>query len=59
MYSRLEWCVTTFLRLEAVTSCLCMHAHLLKCWKTRLGDHHFNCKQVSDVYCVIINSPSL
>ena len=40
-----------FLLLETVTSCLYVHVHLLKCWKTRLGDRHFNCKQVSDVYC--------
>ena len=35
-----------FLCFETVTSCLYVHAHLLKCWKTRLGDHRFNCKQV-------------
>ena len=33
-----------------------VHAHLFKCWKTRLGGNCFNCKQVSNVYCIIINS---
>ena len=56
---RLEWHVaTSFMPLNSdlMSVCACALAQTLK---TRLGDHHFNHKQVSDVYCVIRNSDSL
>ena len=51
--------VLLFVHCETVTSCLYAHVHLLKCQKTILGDNCFNHKQVSDVYCIIINKTSL
>ena len=40
---------------DLVSVCACALAQM----KTRLGDNHFNCKQISDVYCIILNSASL
>ena len=56
---RLEWHVaTSFMPLNSdlMSVCACALAQMLK---TRLGDHHFNHKQVSDVYCVIRNFDSV
>ena len=48
--------VLLFLNSDLVSVCTCTLAQIPK---ARLGDTCFNCKQVSNVYCIIINSDSL